>query len=113
LCAIAALNKLITYFPGSWPFGFEVPPLNIAEDAVEFLHEGIEFFLKLMEGGLASKDAGLTLVLVLFFLIGGLLVPSTIVVGRRRCHEAGPFRCFFGVRVSHGRAAALIVLEQV
>jgi hypothetical protein len=90
LCAVTALSSWSHTFP------------DIAEDAVEFLHEGVELFLLLIKGGLASEDARLAPAHVLF-LIGSLLVPSAIVIRRRCCHKAGPFWCFFGVGVSPGR----------
>jgi hypothetical protein len=91
LLAIAALSKLVTYLPRSGPFSLEAPPLDIVVDADEFLYGGVEFFLLLAKGGFVSEDARLALVQVLLLLIGGLLVPSTIVIWRWRCHEVGPF----------------------
>lgn len=82
----------------SWSHTFP----DIAEDTVEFLHEGVELFLLLIKGGLASEDARLALAHVVF-LIGSLLVPFVIVIRRRCCHKACPFWCFFGVGVSPGR----------
>jgi hypothetical protein len=82
LCIVAAYNKMVTYLSRSGPLGFEAPPLGIAIDVVEFLHEGVgvKLLLLLTKGGLARKDACLVLTLVLFFLIGDLLVPSAVVI---------------------------------
>jgi hypothetical protein len=90
------------HIPSLGPLSFKALPLDIAIDAIEFLHEGVELLLLLTEVVLAGKDVRLALTLVLFFFIGGLLVPSIVVIWRGRCHEADPFLCFFGVKVSFG-----------
>jgi hypothetical protein len=99
---VATFSELVTYLPWLGPLSFKALPLDIAIDAIEFLHEGVELLLLLTEVVLAGKDVRLALTLVLFFFIGGLLVPSIVVIWRGRCHEADPFLCFFGVKVSFG-----------
>jgi hypothetical protein len=79
LFAVAAFSELVTHLPWSGPFGLKTPPLNIIVDSVEILHEGVELLLLLTKGGLTHQDARLVLALVLF-LIGVLLVPSSVVV---------------------------------
>jgi hypothetical protein len=98
----------------SWlgPLNLEAPPLDIPVGAVNLLHEDVELFLLLAEGGFTSKDVCLALVLVLL-LAGGLLVPSAIVILWRCCHEASPLWCLVGVRASLGCGMARVVLEQV
>lgn len=44
---------MVTHLLWLGPFGFEAPPLNIVIDAVEFLHEGVELILLMMERGLS------------------------------------------------------------
>jgi hypothetical protein len=39
LCVVTAYNKMVTYLPWPGPIVFEAPPLGIAIDVVEFLHE--------------------------------------------------------------------------
>lgn len=89
MCVVAALGELVAYLSRPGPFGLEVPSLDITIDAVEFLHEGVELFLLLAEGGLTSEDARLALVLL--FWVGGHLVSPAIVISRWCCHEASPF----------------------
>lgn len=86
LCVIAAFSELVAYLPRSGPRGAFA---NITAYAVEFLHEGVELFLLLAEGGLTSEDARLALVLL--FWVGGHLVSPAIVISRWCCHEASPF----------------------
>jgi hypothetical protein len=88
---VATFSELVTYLPWLGPLSFKALPLDIAIDAIEFLHEGVELLLLLTEVVLAGKDVRLALTLVLFFFIGGLLVPSIVVIWRGRCHEADPF----------------------
>jgi hypothetical protein len=78
-----------------------MPPLDTLVGAVDLLHEGVELFLLLAEGGFMSEDVCLALTLVLL-LVGGLLVPSSVVVSWRRCHEASPLWHLVGVGVSLG-----------
>jgi hypothetical protein len=111
LFVVASFSELVTHLPWSGPFGLKAPPLNIVVDSVEVLHEGVELLLLLTKGGLTHQDARLVLALVLFFLIGGLLVSSAVVVWRGRRHEAGPFRRLFNVEVGPSRTVARVILE--
>jgi hypothetical protein len=74
LCIVTAFDELVTYLPRLGPFGLEAPLLDITIDAVEFLHDGVELFLMLAEGGLSSEDVCIALALVLLLLIRGLCV---------------------------------------
>jgi hypothetical protein len=89
------------YLPRLGPLSLDTPPLDVPVGMVDLLHVGIELFLLLAEGGLASEDACLALVLVLL-LVGGLLVPSAVIVSRWCCHEASPHWHLVGVGVSLG-----------
>jgi hypothetical protein len=77
LCTIAALSELVMYLPRPRPLSLETPLLDVHIGTIDFLHAGVELFLLLAEGGLASKDPCLTLVLIL--LVG--LPPCPL----RRC----------------------------
>jgi hypothetical protein len=43
------------YVPRPGPLSLETPPLDVLIGAVDLLHEGVELFLLLADGGLASK----------------------------------------------------------
>jgi hypothetical protein len=63
LCLIVALNELVTHLPRPRFLGFEASPLDVAVNSVELLDESVELLL-------AGKDVCMTLVLLLFFLVG-------------------------------------------
>jgi hypothetical protein len=77
LCTITTLNELVAYLSQLGPLSIKVPPLGIPKDTVKLLYEVTEFFLLLIEGGLASEDAGLALALVLL-LFGASLSPPPL-----------------------------------
>jgi hypothetical protein len=55
----------------------------------------------------------LTLALVFFFLVEGLLVSPSIVALWRRGHKASSSLCLVGVRAGLRRGVARVVLEEV
>lgn len=66
------LCDLVVGLPRPRLFSFEASLINVVVNPVEPLDECIELLLLLSKGSLAGKDARLTLVLVFFFLVGGL-----------------------------------------
>jgi hypothetical protein len=76
---IAALGKLVLnlFCPGL--FGHKAFLLYVTVNSIELMNERVELLLLLLEGVLASKDARLSLALILLSLDGGLIVPMPLL----------------------------------
>lgn len=72
---IAALDNLVIYLPSLRPFDLKALPFDVVIDLVKLTDKGIELLLLLPEGDLAGEDVCVTLVLIIFPLVRGLLVP--------------------------------------
>jgi hypothetical protein len=73
--------------------------VRVIVNPIQLLDRGVELLLLFLEGGLADEDARLTLALVLFFLVRGLLVSPTIIVSWRCRHKIDPSHFLVRVRV--------------
>jgi hypothetical protein len=69
--------------------------------------------LLLSEGGFASKDACLTLVLVFLLLDGGSQVPPFVVASWWRGHEVGSFLRLIKVQAGLCRGTARVILKEI
>lgn len=95
----SALNKLVINFLCSGPFDLKAFLLDVVVNSIELTDKSIKLLLLFSKGGLTGKDVRLTLGLIFFLLVGGLVVPLAIVVSWRHCHETGSFQRFVGVGV--------------
>lgn len=80
MCLVAALNEQVIDLPCPRFLGLKAFLLDVIVNPIELTDEGIKLLLLLPEGGLSGEDARLTLALVLFFVVRGLLVSPTIVI---------------------------------
>jgi hypothetical protein len=104
---LAALGKLLIKRFCLRLFGLEAFMLDVIINSIELTDESVELLLLLLEGILVSEDARLA------WRSYSSSCPPVVVVPWRYCHEAGPFQCLIGARVSPSRVMARIVLEQV
>jgi hypothetical protein len=110
---IIALGELVIDLPCPSLLGLKALPLDVVVNPIELIDKGVKLVQMLTEGGLTGEEARLALALVLFFLVRGLLVHSTIVVLWRRCKETSPFSHLVDVGVGLNRVVDQVFLDLV
>ena len=70
---IIALGELVVNFLRLGPFGLKALLFDVVVNPIELTDKSIKPLLLFSKGGLAGKDVRLTLGLIFFLLVGGLL----------------------------------------